>query len=333
VVDLDIKDRKILYHLDLNCRQSNAQIGKKVGLSRKGVEYRIKKMEKEGVITRYWTDIDSYRLGYDVYRYYIALQNASSNKKDEILDYFAEYNDMWIVDWAEGNYDIVLVIWIKNVSKFYKFWDDANELYGDYFVEKAFSVYLKASNFPLSFLLKDDFPKKDRDKYEQRVGGEKSEYDIDWMDYQILDILSVNAKISLVDLSRKIGCSSQNLNYRIKNLHEMGIIQGYKLGFNSKALGLEYFKVNIWLRQPSKRRKLWDYLKYNPHVIFLNTSAGYADIEIEFVVNSLDSILELMDELSSKFPNSIRKYTYFRGQATPYKIRSIPELTEKDFKE
>ena len=50
---IDLKDRKILYELDLNCRQSNAQIGKKVGLSRKVVEYRIKRMEEEGIITKH----------------------------------------------------------------------------------------------------------------------------------------------------------------------------------------------------------------------------------------------------------------------------------------
>jgi|MudIll2142460700_1097286.scaffolds.fasta_scaffold422192_1 hypothetical protein len=31
---LDLKDRKILYELDLNCGQSNEQIGKKVGRSK-----------------------------------------------------------------------------------------------------------------------------------------------------------------------------------------------------------------------------------------------------------------------------------------------------------
>ena len=36
---VDLKDRKILYELDLNCRQSNAQIGKKVGLSKEVVTY------------------------------------------------------------------------------------------------------------------------------------------------------------------------------------------------------------------------------------------------------------------------------------------------------
>jgi len=49
-VDIDLKDRKILYHLDLNCRQSNAQIGKKVRLSKEVVNYRIKRMEEEGII-------------------------------------------------------------------------------------------------------------------------------------------------------------------------------------------------------------------------------------------------------------------------------------------
>ena len=31
MLKIDLKDRKILYELDLNCRQSNTQIGKNVG--------------------------------------------------------------------------------------------------------------------------------------------------------------------------------------------------------------------------------------------------------------------------------------------------------------
>ena len=58
MVKLDLKDRKILYQLDINCRQSNTQFGKKVGLSKQVVDYRIKRMEEDGVIKCYWTDID-----------------------------------------------------------------------------------------------------------------------------------------------------------------------------------------------------------------------------------------------------------------------------------
>ena len=78
---IDLKDRKILYELDLNCRQSNAQIGKKVGLSKEVVTYRIKRMEDEGVITRYWTAIDTMKLGYYIYRIYISFQNITEDIK------------------------------------------------------------------------------------------------------------------------------------------------------------------------------------------------------------------------------------------------------------
>ena len=73
---LDLKDRKILYELDLNCRQSNTQIGKKVGLKKDVVSYRINNMEKEGIIKDYWTVIDTFKLGYNVFRVYLIFQDG-----------------------------------------------------------------------------------------------------------------------------------------------------------------------------------------------------------------------------------------------------------------
>jgi len=237
---------------------------------------------------------------------------------------------MWVVNDTKGIYDIALVIWVKNVPKFYKYWDEANEKYGDYFAEKVFSIYLQASSFPLSYLLGEDYSKSDRDRYELKVGGGIGE--IDWVDYQILDILADNARIPLIELAEKIKCSSQNVSYRIDKLLKNGVLQGFKLGLNSKKIGLEHFKVDIWLKEPSKRSKIWNYIKYNPYITFLNTSAGYSDIGIEFNIESIDKIIAIIDDVSSQFPGAIRKYTYFGGQSKPYKIRCIPEMTEADFK-
>ncbi len=64
MVDIDLKDRKILYELDLDCRQSNTQIGKKVGLKKDVVSYRIKRMQDEGIIRNFLTAINTFKLGY-----------------------------------------------------------------------------------------------------------------------------------------------------------------------------------------------------------------------------------------------------------------------------
>jgi hypothetical protein len=67
-------------------------------------------------------------------------------------------------------------------------------------------------------------------------------------------------------------------------------------------------------------------------VTFINTSAGYADLEIEFVTENTDKLVDIIENLSIKFPGVIRKYTYFRAKKN-YKFRSLPELTEADFQE
>ena len=94
---LDLKDRKILYELDLNCRQSNSQIGKKVGLKRDVVAYRIKKLQDEAIIKNFYTVIDTFRLGYNVFRIYINYQYVTSEIKEEII-----YTHFNFGNWTPG---------------------------------------------------------------------------------------------------------------------------------------------------------------------------------------------------------------------------------------
>ena len=48
--ELDSKDHRILYNLFLNSRQSLSSIGKKVGLPKNVVKYRIDRLIENGII-------------------------------------------------------------------------------------------------------------------------------------------------------------------------------------------------------------------------------------------------------------------------------------------
>jgi len=321
---LDLKDRKILYQLDLNCRQSNAQIGKKVGLGKDVVAYRIKRMQDEGIIRGFWTQIDSYKLGYNVFRYYIVFQNATQEIKNKIINHLINYKNTWVVGSIRGMYDLVAVIWVKSIPEFYKFWDDTNEKYGDYFAEKIFSVYLQAYCYPMTFLLLDEYNTSEKDKYELVTGG-GAPVEIDEIDFRLLNELAENARMPLVDLAKNLHCSSQTIDYRMKNLKKKDVIQAYRVVVDISKLGLEHFKVDIYLKEPSQRKKIFEYLKYKPYSTFINTSAGYADIEVELIVQNSDAMVQLMDEVSSKFPKAMKKYTYF-GTIKDHKLRCLPEI-------
>jgi len=328
MINIDLKDRKILYHLDLNCRQSYSQIGKKVGLSKKVVEYRVKRMEKEKIITGYWTNIDSYRFGYQVYRYYIIFQNANNVIRNQIIKEISDYKNTWVINSVKGVYDLSIVFWVKSITQFYKFYESINDKYGDYFAEKIFSIYLNADRYPQTYLVFNEKFLKERQKPE-KVGANEP-IDITYFDYLLLNELVENAKISSIELAKKLKTTSQKVRYHNNMLIKNGVIQGFHVKIDVSKFGLEQYKVDIWLRELSKRKEIWNYFKDNPYVTFINTSAGYADIEIEFTIENSNKIVEIMDKLIANFPNSIRRYIY-NSAKKPYKLRCLPELSKFDF--
>jgi Lrp/AsnC family leucine-responsive transcriptional regulator len=322
---LDLKDRKILYQLDLNCRQSNTQIGKKVGLSREVVDYRIKRMEEQGIITGYWTDIDSFKLGYDVYRIYITFQNADQNKKNEIIKYFSDYKNIYSLSGIQGPIDLNCVIWVKNVFEFYKFWLKTQNLYDEYFEKAVTSIYVQTIECAKTFLLPEN---KDIDLGElYKITCEGKAVKIDKIDYNLLKELSRNARILLIELADKLGCSSQNVKYRIDNLKKKGLIKAFRLNIDESKLNIRYYKLDITLKNHKQRNSIINYMMKKPYFVTLNEAIGWADIEPEIYTKNVDTLIEIMEDLDSKFPGSIKKHSYW----VHLKIRALNTLPQMEF--
>ena len=321
MVDLVLKDRKILYELDLNCRQSNTQIGKKVGLSRQVVEYRIKRMEDEGVIQNYYTVIDTYKLGYTFYRYYINLQSISRKKKQEIIDHFVNYKKISTVATARGIYDLIVVFWVDDIAEFYDFWKKTLEQYGNQFSERIFSLYIHGRGYPKSFLIYEE-----SDVIEPlRVDsfGVTKRINIDEVDYRLLNEMALKARIPLVNLAEVLGCSSQNVMYRMDKLHKNGLIQSFRTAVNLQELGFKQFKVNIQLRDFSKRMHIIKHLENSPLLYYFSVSLGLCDLEFELIVRDANHLLDIMDNISDEFPDSIRNYDYY-SEIVNYKETFLP---------
>jgi len=319
---IDLKDRRILYQLDLNSRQSLTQVGKKVGLKKDVVSYRIKKLEDEGVIKSYWTLIDTYKLGYDVFRFYLVFQYATPDIKEKIIKYFIDDKHTCVVSSLIGRYDLVVFLWVKDMNDFYNFWERLLDNYGDYFAEKIFSIYVRWYTYRNSYLLGDEFDKADRNEYE--ITGGQTRVNIDDVDYQILNELAENARMPLIELAEKIGCSSQSVNYRIKNLVEQDVIQAFRPGIDLSKLGLKQYKVDILLKEHTKRKNIMNNMKYNPNLIFIGTSAGVSDLELEFAVESEENLHQIMEDINIKYPGVMRRYDFISASKS-HKLRFIPE--------
>jgi len=320
---LDLKDRKILYELDLNCRQSNAQIGKKVGLKRDVVAYRIKKLEDEGIIKNYYTTIDTFKLGYRVFRIFINFQYVTSEIKDEIIKYFVDYPNSWVVISKKTEIDLVVVLWVKNDFEFYQFWNRTFDRFGDYFEKYDVSIYCGAIVYKKSFLLPENIEKSDT-KLCIIWSGEAAEK-IDEIDYKLLNEIAENARIPLIELADKLGLSSQSINYRIKNLVKCGVIKNFRININLSNLDLHHYKVDIFLKDHKQKKSILTYLENKPYLEFMNLTIGWADLEPEFVVKNMDELLHILDEINSKFSGAIKKQSFAVTEKL-HKLRCLPEL-------
>src|SRR3989338_7862774 len=94
--DLDVKDKRILIALDMDARKPDSSIAKIVGLSKQLTNYKIKRLEKLKLIESYYQVIDHTKLGLQLYRIALKLENVTKEKEHEILNYLKNHAS-WIV--------------------------------------------------------------------------------------------------------------------------------------------------------------------------------------------------------------------------------------------
>jgi DNA-binding Lrp family transcriptional regulator len=323
MVKVDSKDRQILYELDYNSRQSLTRIGKKVGLHKNVVAYRIKKLQQQDVIQGFYTVIDSYKLGYNSLRFYLVYRNVTPDIRQEIINYFVNNKHTWWVGSFEGGYDLAVVMWVKDLYDFYIFWEETLKKYHRYFQEQLFSNYVQLRLFRHSFLIGDNYHKSDREKYEITGGGRRIE--TDKLDFEILELLAKDSRIPTIEIAEKVGSTVDTIKNRVKRLMKIDVIQAFRVNINYLQLGYHLYKVNVDLNNYHQRGRMINYIRYNPHLSMIDKSIGYHDLELDFYLSDLYHLHEIMDDFTIQFPNDIKNYTYSHDPIL-HKLLYIPEI-------
>jgi len=116
--ELDIKDRKLLYEIDLNARLGTSALARKIGLSQEGAFYRLQRLEKRDIITGYMTFLNFGKIGYTGYGVYARFQNVTKAQKKRIMDELKQDSNIyWIAEFG-GRFDLAFAIIARNIIHF-----------------------------------------------------------------------------------------------------------------------------------------------------------------------------------------------------------------------
>lgn len=144
---------------------------------------------------------------------------------------------------------------------------------------------------------------------------------LDPVDARIVELLVDNARISLAELSRKVGLSSPSVADRIRRLEEAGVIGGYTATVEPRALGLA---LSAWLRVrpiPGQLRKVAEVLQGLPEIVECDRVTGEDCYVARAHVRSVEDLEALIDELA---PYAMTNTAIIQSSPVPRRPPPIP---------
>jgi DNA-binding Lrp family transcriptional regulator len=301
-VKLDLIDRKIIANLDQDSRISETKLAKLVGRSREAVKYRINRLVKLGVITKFLTSINPQKLGRRLFKLFLKLDNVE-NRREDLKEYFRSHPHTYWMGMCDGAWDASIGVFLSQNHEFFDFKNELVSKFKDIIVDVATSEVVDVRQYNKKYLVKT--------KPSVVVFGGETEFNkIDKKDQDILALLSNNSRMSLVELSNKVGCSIPTVQKKIKKMENVGIILGYRLEVDVGKIGLEFFKVNIYFKSASKKREkaLMEYMLNHPQSDYYIRGIAPWDVEFEFIVDGYGNLNKILNDIRKEFADVIRNH-------------------------
>lgn len=121
-MNFDETDKKLLLFLQEDCKQTTKELSYKLNLSVTAVYERIKKLENQGVISKYAALLNRHKINRD----FIVLCHIklTQHKKEFVLQFEREVMDLHEVTecfHVSGDYDYILKIGVKDMEDYRNF--------------------------------------------------------------------------------------------------------------------------------------------------------------------------------------------------------------------
>jgi Lrp/AsnC family leucine-responsive transcriptional regulator len=128
----------------------------------------------------------------------------------------------------------------------------------------------------------------------------------------LLRLLHADPRISVAALARRVGMSAPAVRERVLRLEEAGVIQGYRLEIDPRALG---YPIAAFVRvrpMPGKLPKIAELARRLPEVVECHRVTGEDCFIMKIYLDSLDGMNRILDQFLAY------------GQTTTSLIQSSP---------
>lgn len=318
---IDLKDKKILYELDLDSRQSFGSVARKVGLSKNSVINRVNNLIEKGVIKNFKTIVDFGKIGYLLVNFCFDLKSASPKVEKEFIDFLCKKKIVYRVSSMDGKFNLKVQLISKNMSEIYSLWEEIFEKYVNHIKGRQLVLVTRNYYYYRPYLLENS-----TNSLELAITSHEKLETLDKTDIELLKILTRGARTSILDLAEKVEITPKTVIARIKSLRKRKIIKGYGLSLDLEKIDYQVFKVSFILTRLTPKRiiEFQNYIRNHQNIIYDEEVVGGDDYEIEIQVKNVADLREIIKDIQLNFSDIIDDY-YILHVFKNYKGLTFPD--------
>ncbi|MEK6921917.1 MAG: winged helix-turn-helix transcriptional regulator [Nanoarchaeota archaeon] len=316
-ITLDLKDKKIMSVLAKNSRTPLTTIGKIVGRSQENVLYRINRLKEQHIIVDFFTAIDSRKLGILSFVVFIKFSKISKETLETLITNFLKNDHISWLTTTAGQFDLMIFLQAMDVYEFEREWQKIQREHGQNFSETDIGIMTEYGHRPSYYPIADTREAMKTTKialpYQKEMEQgqkEKKNAVFDATDLEILKILLSNSRIKLTELGQKIGMSSQNVDFRIKQLIKQGIITRFGYRPNYQKLQFQYYTVRLKIGavEEEKRKRLKAFVLSLPNILYYFQMIGQWTFSFHLFFRDVRGLNDFLSTLRENFGEIIEAY-------------------------
>lgn len=302
IESLDRLDRRVLFELDRNSRQSYSDLARLLKQGRDRVEYRAQRLVEEKVIRRFTTSVNLYRLGYTIFKTYLRLENDRP-KVAAFVAYLRAHPRVYWIALTDGSWDLMVTVFAQHAQEFHEIHQSILSAFNE--IVLNFGMYTLVD---LQVYRKNYLVGKGQEYFE--VGTRGPEMQIDETDYSLLKLLSKDARQSFVELAERANVTPAIARYRVEQMEKYGLITGYRVEIDLERLGMLFFKTQLFLRSydTELQDQLERWCRTNPHITYYIRQLGDCTIELEMEVFDYQQYYAIIEDIRVEFSRLVRNF-------------------------
>ncbi len=302
---LDITDKKLLYYLDMNARESLSVVAKKLRISKSVLVYRLNRLKSQSVIQGSYAEINTPLLGYYSFRIFLKLGNYTTQQETELSKALTQNKNLMWHSKVIGKWDIDIVYLTKSIGEFEQFRVSLFAKYNAIIEKYNISLLTRIDHYPRDYLLQNT-----RTSTPHTLTLTEKTETIDTKDEQLLRLLSEDASLTIIELSKRLKLSINTTKKKIKQLEKKKIILAYRLFINLDALGYNYYKIHINLKNYTEKdtKRIHSWLGTHANVAYIDHYLTAEDLEVELHTLTEKEYLDFMKTLQQEFGTIIKSH-------------------------